>query len=611
MIRTSSRARLTCAAATLVFVTAGNVAAQRARPANPLSGLDAYIEKAMADHKVPGLAIAVVRNDSIVLARGFGVRKLGSPEKVDENTIFAIGSASKSFTAAAIAMLVDEGKIKLDDPATKYLPGFQLYDPYVTRELTVRDLLSHRSGLDRGDLMWYGSGYSRQEILDRVRHLKPSWSFRSQFGYQNIMYLAAGELSGRVAGASWDDLIARRIFQPLGMTSSSTTVRALANQANVAQPHTEIEDTVRVVPWRNIDNIAPAGAINSNVMDMTKYVRFQLNQGKWNGKTLITAGSHAEMWKPHTILPLEGVWKAFAPGAHLAAYGLGWFLQDYRGRLAVHHGGNIDGMSAHVAMMPEDKTGVVVLTNMNGSILAATLAFRVFDHFIGPPLSDPSGESLKFIAAAEKQAKEAAANMEKARVKGTKPSLALSEYAGTYRDSMYGDVKITSAGNALNMQLGAAFDGTLEHWHYDSFRSVWKNRALGKTMVTFTVGSSGKPTKLDVEGFAEFVRVPEKADTTAKVTLTSAELTKYVGKFRPNGIPVEFEVQIADGQLKITVPGQPVYTLVPESATRFKLTGNDVPAGFFLDYEFDGGKIKQVTLVQPAPQPTLVLLPVS
>jgi hypothetical protein len=239
------------------------------------------------------------------------------------------------------------------------------------------------------------------------------------------------------------------------------------------------------------------------------------------------------------------------------------------------------------------------------------LAFRVFDHIIGPPFSDPSAEGLKFVAAAEKQAKEAEANIEKARKQGTKPSLALSEYAGTYSDSMYGDVKVSHAGNALRIQYGPTFDGTLEHWHYDTFRAVWKARALGKAMVTFAIGATGKPTEVNLEGFAEFKRQAEKADTVAKVSLTSADLPKFTGKFKPKDIPVEFEVQIADGQLKFTVPGQPVYTLVAESQSRFKLTGNNVPAGFFLDYEFEGGKVKQVTLVQPSPQPTLVLFPIS
>ncbi len=329
------------------------------------------------------------------------------------------------------------------------------------------------------------------------------------------------------------------------------------------------------------------------------------------GKALITGGTHAEMWKAHTVIPMEGFWKAVAPGAHLSAYGLGWFLQDYRGRLVVQHGGNIDGMSAHVAMMPEEKMGVVVLTNLNGAIIADVLAYRVFDHYLGAPLGDHSADALKVIAAAEKQGKEALANMEKSRKQGTKPSLALSDYAGTYSDSMYGDLKVSNEGNGLHVQYGAAFDGTAEHWHYDTFRSTWKDRGLGKSMLTFTVDASGKPSKVDIEGLAEFRRVPEKADTTAKVTLAASDLPKFAGKFKPKDLPVEFEVQVVGGQLKFNVPGQPVYTLVAETPTRLKLTGSGVPAGFFLDYEFDGGKVKQVTLTQPAPQPTLVLVPVS
>jgi CubicO group peptidase (beta-lactamase class C family) len=552
-----------------------------------------------------------VRNDSVVFARGFGVRTLGRPERVDEHTLFAIGSVSKSFTAAAMAMLVDAGKVKWDDAATKHLPGFQLYDPYATRELTIRDLLSHRSGLARGDLMWYGSAYSRDEILERVRYLKPSWSFRSQFGYQNIMYLAAGEVIENTSGMTWDDFIARRIFQPLGMRASSTSTKALAGLANVATPHSKIDDTVRVVPWRNIDNIAAAGSINSNVLDMSRYVRFHLNSGQWDGKTLVTSSAHAQMWSPHSIVPLDGFWKTWAPGAHLMNYGLGWFLQDYRGRLVVQHGGNIDGMSAHVAMLPEEKIGVVTLTNLNGATVAAVLAYRVFDHFLGAPLGDPSGDALKVIAAAEQQGKEVLANLEKARKTGTTPSLPLADYAGTYSDSMYGELKITQAGNALRIQYGPAFDGTLEHWHFDTFRANWKDRGLGKSMVTFAVNALAKPAEVDIQGLAEFRRMPDKADTTAKVTLVAAELPKFTGKFKPRDLPVEFEVQVVAGQLKFSVPGQPVYTLVAESETRLKLTGANVPAGFYLDYVFEGGKVKQVTLVQPAPQPTLVLHPVG
>src|SRR3954454_21278990 len=256
----------------LVVSTLAHSAAEA--QAKPLQGFDDYVTKSMADWKIPGLALAIVRNDSVILAKGYGVRTRGKPDRVDERTLFAIGSSSKAFTSLAVAMLVDQGKVKWDDPATKYLPGFQLYDPYVTREIPVRDLLSHRSGLARGDMLWYAAQVlPRDSILYHVRYLKPSWSLRSRFGYQNIMYLAAGQLAARVNNKSWDQGNRERIFQPLGMTSSNTSNRDLDRLPDVASPHEEIEDTVRVIPYHNIDNIAPAGSINSNALDMAQWVR--------------------------------------------------------------------------------------------------------------------------------------------------------------------------------------------------------------------------------------------------------------------------------------------------------------------------------------------------
>ena len=236
----------------------------------PGADFEDYVNKALKDWGVPGVAIAIVKDDRIVYAKGFGVRELNKPEPVDEHTLFAIGSSSKAFTAASLAILVDQSKIKWDDPATKYLPGFQLFDPYSTREMTVADLLSHRSGLTRGDLLWYASDYDRNEVLRRVRYLKPSWSLRSRFGYQNIMFLAAGQIIPSVTGKTWDDFMRERIFTPLHMKSTSTSIKSFAGNANVASPHSKIDDKVRAVSWRNIDNIAPAGSINSNVQDMAQ-----------------------------------------------------------------------------------------------------------------------------------------------------------------------------------------------------------------------------------------------------------------------------------------------------------------------------------------------------
>jgi CubicO group peptidase (beta-lactamase class C family) len=335
------------------------------------NGFDDYVQKAMKEWEVPGVAIAIVKGDQIVLAKGYGVRKIGEPAVVDEHTLFAIGSSSKAFTAASVAILVDQGKLKWDDPVTKYLPGFEMYDPYVTRELTVRDLLTHRSGLQRGDFLWYGSELDRDEIVRRARFIKPSWSLRSTFGYQNIMYLTAGQLVARVSGKTWDEFIQQRIFAPLSMTSSSTSITAFKTADNVASPHAKVDEKVSAIPWRNIDNIAPAGSINSNVLDMAQWVRLQLNQGAIKNERVFSAAAAKEMHASQTIIRFEPPYAMWYPDAHFLNYGMGWFLSDYRGRKVVEHGGAIDGMRAEVAVIPaagDAKIFVTFALNAQGKV---------------------------------------------------------------------------------------------------------------------------------------------------------------------------------------------------------------------------------------------------
>ena len=440
------------------------------------------------------------------------MREVGKPAPVDERSLFAIGSSSKAFTSAAIAMLVDSGKVNLDAPATAYLPGFQLFDNYATREITVRDLLSHRSGLARGELLWYGSDYDRDEILRRVRFLPPTWSFRSQFGYQNIMYLAAGQIAAKVSGTSWDDVIRTHIFQPLGMTSSSTSISALAGQSDLAMPHAEVNDTVRAIPYRKIDNIGPAGSINSNAVDMAQWLRLQLGDGKIQGRQLISKRMVDEMHTPQTVIRAEGSWRMMNPSAHLMAYGLGWFLSDYEGRYMVQHGGNIDGMTALVAMLPEEKFGIVILSNMNGSQMPTTIMLRAFDMQLGRPAKDWSAEMRKQYEGMLKQARAAQARAESQHVSGTKPSLALSAYAGTYVDSLMGTVKVTESNGTLNFAFGPTWRGPLEHWHYDTFHLKLDTPVLGVVPVTFRLNAAGKvdDVVVDLAGQATFKRVQER-----------------------------------------------------------------------------------------------------
>jgi CubicO group peptidase (beta-lactamase class C family) len=581
--------------AVLILAQARPVSAQE----STLNGFDDYANKAIKDWGLPGLAVAVVKNDQIVFAKGYGVRKLGESTPVDEKTLFAIGSSSKAFTAAAIAMLVDDGKLKWDDPVTKYLPGFQLFDPYVTREITVRDLLCHRSGLDRADFLWYGTPYSRDEIWNRIRHIKPSSSFRSKFGYQNVMFLAAGQIVERVSGKSWDDFIRERLFVPLGMSTSSTTIRAFAGQNNVSTPHAKVEEKVRTIPWKNIDNIAPAGSINSNVTEMAQWLRLQLAEGSYKGARLISSGSIKEMQEPQSIIPADPQLALFMPSAHFRSYGLGWMLQDYKGKKIVQHGGAIDGMIAMVGMIPEEKLGVVILSNLSGQLLPTALMFRIFDQYLGAPAKDWSGEMLKGIKSLEEQGKAAEKKMEESRVKGTQPSLALEKYAGTYKDEAFGDAKVSLENGKLVMRTPSLV-ADLEHWHYDTFRSTFRDNGIGgKTMTTFTLNSQAKADALSIpEMGLTFKRAADEAKPATAISMTEADLKKYAGKYEMKTPPIEVSIEIVGGKLKATVPGQPMYTLVPVAPHRFQIEG--APEGYFVQFEVSGDKAKSLTFEQGA-----------
>jgi CubicO group peptidase (beta-lactamase class C family) len=481
--------------------------------ADPLPGLQQWLDRALRDWEVPGLALAVVRRDTIIYARGFGVREAGKPDRVDERTLFAIGSASKAFTAAAVGVLVDEGKAKWDDKVTHHLPSFQLYDPYVTREMTLRDLLTHRSGLARGDQVWYGGTYDRAEIVRRVRHLQPSWSFRSTFGYQNLMYLTAGQVIETLSGVSWDAFVNERFFTQLGMPESSTTTNALQGKPNVATPHAKLDGAVRPIAWRNIDNVAPAGSINSNVSEMAQWVRLHLGDGAIGERRVLSDSVAREMRTPHMAIRHEGGWALMAPDANFLAYGLGWFMHDHAGRRIVHHGGNIDGNSALVAFIPEEKLGLVILTNMNSTSLPTAVSHHVFDMLLDVVVErDWSERMLEARRRLDTQAETQRRQQDSARVAGTRPSLPLEAYAGTYTDSLYGDAAVSVESGKLVVRYQTAFTGDLTHWHYDTFQVKWRDAMMGTALVTFTLDERGRPASMRTPPM-DFRRVRESAST--------------------------------------------------------------------------------------------------
>lgn len=381
------------------------------------------------------------------------------------------------------------------------------------------------------------------------------------------------------------------------MKESSTSINDLKSMTNVASPHAKIDDKVTAIPYRNIDNIAPAGSINSNVTEMAEWLRLQLSDGSVGGKRLLSSGAIKEMHMPQTLIRAEFPWTLMSQEAHFIAYGLGWFLHDYRGRKIVHHGGNIDGMSAQVALIPEEKMGIVLLTNMNGTFMPIALQYRVFDAFMNQPQKDWSADLLKGMKALEGQAKDAEKKQIEARAKDTKPSLALEKYVGTYEDPMYGEAKVSLENGKLVAKYGAAFTGDLEHWHYDTFQTKWRDISItGKMMIGFVLGTNGQVTEMKIEGLADFRRVPEKASAAAGVKVSEADLAKFAGKYALEAPPLEVSIELVGDKLKAMVPGQPTYTLIPVSPVRFQIEG--APPGFFVQFEQTGSAVTSLKIEQ-------------
>ena len=485
----SRRVAFACVCAALV---AGHAAAQE-----PFPGLDAYVTKAMADWKIPGLAIAIVRNDSVLWAKGYGVRKVGTSERVDERTLFEIGSSSKSFTATIVAMLVTDGKVRWDERLATYLPELRLRDPVANAELTFRDALSHRTGLSRHDLSWMSAGNTRADVLRRVRYLEPSFDFRTRYQYQNMMFLAAGEAAGRAAGSTWEDLVQQRIFNALGMASSIPVLRDPARVANLATPHGATGDTVWSKAHMPMDNIAPAGSIVSSARDMAQYVRFQLGDGTFGGKRQVSAAALREIHLPQMLLG-GGGGGGGGEGDTLTrftTYGMGWFVQDYRGHLVWQHGGNTDGMTTAMGLLPSQKLGVVVLSNMHGAALPGLLMSYVFDRQLNAPMRDLSAETLTRVANQRRRA-DSAAKVQMAQKSTGAPPLPLTAYAGEYADSIYGDASVTLADGRLTMKRGD-WSAPLEYWNANYFR--WgrlPSATMASLFVKFDVSPDGKVTTL-------------------------------------------------------------------------------------------------------------------
>jgi CubicO group peptidase (beta-lactamase class C family) len=470
-----------------------------------LRELDRAIAEARVAWGVPGLAVAIVDDGEVVLARGYGVRELGGAEPIGEHTLFAIASNTKAFTAAALAILVDEGALSWDDRVRDHLPWFDLYDPYVSSEMRVRDLLSHRSGLGTfsGDLLWYGTGYSAEEVVRRAAELDPAGPFRASYGYSNLMFIAAGLLVPAVTGESWRDFVRTRILEPLGMERTVTSVDSLPRRGDVATPHGfDWDGELRAYPWYDWEAMTAAGGIVSSVSEMARWLELQLGRGEIEGRRIWSAEAAEEMWALHTPQAVGASTRERYPSTHFRGYGLGWALMDYRGRKVLSHGGGYDGMFSRVVVVPEEGLGVVILTNAMTSVQTA-LGYHILDAYLGGQDRDWSALSLdewRSAHAAERERRHAAVRR---GVEGTSPSLALGGYAGTYMSELYGDVEVALEDGGLVLRMVPAPDlvADLVHLQHDTFVLTWRRDFpwFGKGTARFGLDAAGRASELALD----------------------------------------------------------------------------------------------------------------
>ncbi len=482
--------KLRIAFLSVCLIIIGSLAVKAQEP--NLRKLDAYIKSAMTEHQIPGLAIGIVKDGAVMYQKGFGVKSGAEGGAITTNTMFGIASLSKAFTAAAVGKLVDQGLVSWDDPVKKHLPNWKLYDSYVSDHFTIRDLLCHRSGYKTfdGDLLWYGTNYTRAEILERFQYLPPTYEFRYRYGYQNIMFIAAGELIPAVTGKSWDEFVDKELFDKIGMRASNTSITAYKENQDIAWPHVKGQNAKgKQNPLMNYDSFGGAAAINSNVVDMTRWIRCWLNEGISNKDTVLSKSTLRNASRLHT--PIGTRQSEIDFGTNYKGYGLGWFVQDYKGKRVMHHGGGLPGYISKIAMVPEMEMGFIILSN-GESNLPSSLMYYIIDLFMGDEPIDWCGEArinyVKYYESLDAKREKIVA----ARKSDSTATIPMDSLLGSYTDKMYGSSSIRLEGKkkkkAYILQLDPAkqmFTSRLEHWQGDSYRIKWKDDFLPWGIVTF------------------------------------------------------------------------------------------------------------------------------
>lgn len=539
---------------------------------HPLDHLESHVNQVLNDWHVPGMAIGVVKDDEVILNAGYGLRDVEQNLPVTPDTVFGIASVSKAFTTFAMALLVERGQLEWDKPVNAYIPWFRLQDPDASG-ITPRDLVCHRSGLPRHDRAWYQSGASREEVVRRLAHLAPNKAFRSFYQYQNMMFVTAGFLVEQLTGESWESFIQREVFDQLGMTRSNFSVDTMQGMENIALPYGYLDEATRRVPFANVDALGPAGSINSTTTDMLNWVRMHLNQGTIDGHRFISADGLEECHRQQMAIK-ENFPDCLVSYPELGqrAYGLGWFLRHYRGRRMVYHSGGIDGYGSYLAMLPEEKIGVVILSNLDEGNCPVPVTYEIFDRLLGIEPPDWSKRYLTHESKAEQASKARSEKLKGQVIPNTQPSHALQDYLGTYHHPGYGSLKVETIQKSKDEGTPVAYEAhfnliplTLTHVHYDTFEAV---SAFGPWVrVTFLSNE---------DGCINAVRLPAETNVPPMIFNRMVEppspkvLKSCAGAYRLDGGQGVQLILSPEGQLSIQLPGQAPLALEPVSETVFQ-----------------------------------------
>jgi CubicO group peptidase (beta-lactamase class C family) len=557
-----------------------------------LGDFDDYVNQALRDWKVPGVAVAVVQGDKVILLKGYGYRDLEKQLPATPNTLFAIGSITKSFTVSALGMEMDEGKIDWDRPVRDYLPAFKMYDPVLTEQMMIRDLITHRSGLPRHDMVWYSSDFSREDIIRRLQYLEPNKPLRSTFQYNNLMFMTAGYIAGLLNGKSWEDTIRERIFTPLGMNGTNFSLKDTHNSPDFALPYRKGNDLKAEVKRMPFDEqcpdrcaIGPAGEINSSAADMSRYVLFHLNKGKVEGRALLSENNSMQMQTPQMVI--QGA-PDYKEGSE-TSYGMGLFISQYRGHKRVEHGGNLDGFSADFAFLPDDGIGVIVLTNLNSTGLPNAIAYNVFDRLLGLDQVPWSQRYLEQEIKGRESEQEAKNKGYAPHKMGTHPSHELKDYVGDYGNLGYGVVSVDLDGSGFKVKINK-LTVSVAHLHYDVFQVPDAPfDPFAKMKVSFFSDANGDissltlPLETNVKDIV-FTRLPDKQLTERSF------IEPFTGQYDLPGSPVPVTVSLrGDHTVVLTFPGSPDIELLPKRGTVFDLKDQ---SGVSIEFKRDvSGKI--------------------